>query len=557
MSRLTNLIKEVLRTPLHELEERFKVIDTRTGEVIDNDLPKKLAQKLAAKKKEWYPYPDKKESTIAKIARTLDESKKKDCNCGCNTCENVGNEGVLLNESVAPKQILSENLRYHVQNKLPLTENTFRYGSQSFIDLWAEARALYLREIIHVNDDDKEILEETDLGNYGMYEGKKVPLGLPMENLVNESSNRFKSLSAVDVKHIIDREYKEAQRVFGKAVDTRPTEEDYAAAEEYVKKKHGDKWHVEAIGINKTKNKIYIEAFENFTRSKHASFEDRRNKEHIIDRPKGIKESVNEAKKNKIIVWTDRNKKKQTIDLDASQLERAVSSGHDNDWNWNIDRIKQHIDRGEKEGTTDITRYDGGGSDTVYWESVNEGKFYPSTRIGSITNQRDIDEFDKDSFVQKMYKQQRIRVDELDTSYSDEWQIFIDKKDKEVIAFLKKNYPQYLQIDSYLAKQLAESVNEAAKKKNKKDPPIGKPKRGGPKAYYVYVRDPKTKRIKKVTFGSGGLKAKINNPKARQAFAKRHRCSEKTDKTKASYWSCRLPRYAKLLGLKSSFSGFW
>ena len=30
----------------------------------------------------------------------------------------------------------------------------------------------------------------------------------------------------------------------------------------------------------------------------------------------------------------------------------------------------------------------------------------------------------------------------------------------------------------------------------------------------------------------------------------------KTDKTKAGYWSCK-PRYAKLLGLKSSFSGFW
>jgi len=93
--------------------------------------------------------------------------------------------------------------------------------------------------------------------------------------------------------------------------------------------------------------------------------------------------------------------------------------------------------------------------------------------------------------------------------------------------------------------------------KTKKNPPLNKPKRGGSKAYYVYVRDPKTKRIKKVSFGSGGLKAKINNPKARQAFAKRHRCSEKTDKTKASYWSCRLPRYAKLLGLKSNFTGFW
>tara|TARA_Y100000385_G_C12744437_1_gene488209 strand:+ start:47 stop:361 length:315 start_codon:yes stop_codon:yes gene_type:complete len=87
---------------------------------------------------------------------------------------------------------------------------------------------------------------------------------------------------------------------------------------------------------------------------------------------------------------------------------------------------------------------------------LNEGKFYPSTRIGSITNQEDIDKFDKDLFVQKMYKQERISVHELDTSYSDEWQIFIDKKDKEVVEFLKNNYPQHLQIDSYLAKQLAD-----------------------------------------------------------------------------------------------------
>ena len=95
-------------------------------------------------------------------------------------------------------------------------------------------------------------------------------------------------------------------------------------------------------------------------------------------------------------------------------------------------------------------------------------------------------------------------------------------------------------------------------KKKKKDPPIGKPKRGGSKAYYVYVRDPKTKRIKKVSFGSGGLRAKINNPKARNAFAKRHRCTTATDKTTARYWSCRLPRYAKQLGIAASNpGGFW
>ena len=101
-------------------------------------------------------------------------------------------------------------------------------------------------------------------------------------------------------------------------------------------------------------------------------------------------------------------------------------------------------------------------------------------------------------------------------------------------------------------------LNEKKKaKKKKKDPPIGKPKRGGPKAYYVYVRDPKTKRIKKVTFGSGGLKAKIRNKKARNAFSKRHRCPEKKDRTKASYWSCNLPRYASMLGLGANMNTFW
>ena len=218
------------------------------------------------------------------IKEVLSTPPKKDsCNCGCHSCDNVGNEGVVLNESLVKKDILSENLRYHVDKQLPLTENTFRYGSESFLNLWAEARSLYLREIIHVNDDDKQILEETDLGNYGLYENQKVPLDLLL--------------------------------------------------------------------------------------------------------------------------------------LENEELEEA------------------------------------------------------------------------------------------------------DKK---------------------------------------KNPPLGKPKRGGSKKFYVYVKNPKTKKIKKVSFGdTSGLSAKINNPEARRAFAARHDCKNKTDKTKASYWSCRLPRYAKLLGLKSSFSGFW
>ena len=108
----------------------------------------------------------------------------------------------------------------------------------------------------------------------------------------------------------------------------------------------------------------------------------------------------------------------------------------------------------------------------------------------------------------------------------------------------------------FIFEEEIEQLTEAEKKK-KATPELNKPKRGGSKKFYVYIRDPKSGNIKKVSFGQAGMSAKINNPKARAAFSKRHNCPAKTDRTKASYWSCRLPRYAKQLGLKSNFSGFW
>jgi len=89
-------------------------------------------------------------------------------------------------------------------------------------------------------------------------------------------------------------------------------------------------------------------------------------------------------------------------------------------------------------------------------------------------------------------------------------------------------------------------------------PELNKPKRGGPKKYYVYVRDPSTKNIKKVTWGdTTGLKVKIDDPGARKSFAARHRCHMQNDKTTAAYWACRLPYYAKSLGLSGGGNYFW
>lgn len=90
-----------------------------------------------------------------------------------------------------------------------------------------------------------------------------------------------------------------------------------------------------------------------------------------------------------------------------------------------------------------------------------------------------------------------------------------------------------------------------------KDVQLGKPKRGGSKKFYVYVKDPKTKRVKKVSFGAPGMSVGIKDPKRRRAFAARHRCGTGEKRTSARYWSCRVGRYGKLLGLGSNFSGFW
>ena len=101
---------------------------------------------------------------------------------------------------------------------------------------------------------------------------------------------------------------------------------------------------------------------------------------------------------------------------------------------------------------------------------------------------------------------------------------------------------------------LNEEEIEEAEFKGKKVA-LGKPKRGGSKAYYVYVKD--GDKVKKVTFGSGGLRAKIKNKEARNAFAARHNCKDKKDRTKAGYWSCNLPRYASQLGLGANQNTFW
>jgi len=91
---------------------------------------------------------------------------------------------------------------------------------------------------------------------------------------------------------------------------------------------------------------------------------------------------------------------------------------------------------------------------------------------------------------------------------------------------------------------------------------LNKPTRSsGPKKFQVYTKNPKTGKVIKVSFGAadggGSLAVKLKAPARRKAFADRHNCEKKNDRTKPGYWSCRLPRYAKALGLSGAGGRWW
>jgi hypothetical protein len=156
-----------------------------------------------------------------------------------------------------------------------------------------------------------------------------------------------------------------------------------------------------------------------------------------------------------------------------------------------------------------------------------------------------LDGYEVDFFKTKANIYANIEIPSENPTFEDDIQIKgIGQTEEEAFENLKQNYEKH-----------KKGLYEVDKKKN---PPIGKPKRGGSKKFYVYVRNPKTKKVKKVSFGdTTGLSTKINNPKARKAFAARQQCDKKKDRTKAGYWSCNIGRYWKSLGGSSNFSGYW
>ena len=129
-----------------------------------------------------------------------------------------------------------------------------------------------------------------------------------------------------------------------------------------------------------------------------------------------------------------------------------------------------------------------------------------------------------------------------------------DMSASELYAELESENSYMADMIKYLAKMLYDVRLEENKlpeaEYQGKDVELNKPKRGGSKKYYVYVKNPKTGNVKKISFGDPGLKTKSGNKDRAKSFAARHNCEKKNDKTKAGYWACRLPRYGLVKGGK-------
>ena len=96
------------------------------------------------------------------------------------------------------------SLQYHINEGLTLYDNVYRYSSTSFIQLFKEAREQWRDNKIQLNEEDLYLIEHTDIGEYGDYNGERVPLDLPMVYEEPSDENLLKGMDVI--KQVLSQE---------------------------------------------------------------------------------------------------------------------------------------------------------------------------------------------------------------------------------------------------------------------------------------------------------------------------------------------------------------
>ena len=84
----------------------------------------------------------------------------------------------------------SDELQYHIDANVGVNRNIFRPGSSAFFALFREARKLYQEGMYSpLSQDETEILRDSDIGEFAMFEGMWVPLDYPIQEGSEEHLN--------------------------------------------------------------------------------------------------------------------------------------------------------------------------------------------------------------------------------------------------------------------------------------------------------------------------------------------------------------------------------
>jgi hypothetical protein len=106
-----------------------------------------------------------------------------------------------LKKIIREELLFSEGLLYHLREGISLSKSIYRPGSKAFFDLINEAR--YNKDNFNLSNIDKEIIE-SDLGKWGLYEGREVALDFPIDE------------EADDMMMVADKGYKASEEILSK-----------------------------------------------------------------------------------------------------------------------------------------------------------------------------------------------------------------------------------------------------------------------------------------------------------------------------------------------------
>ena len=112
------------------------------------------------------------------------------------TLEEQLNKTLVLKENVE----VSDELQYHIDNGLTLTDNVFRVYSEKYFDLVNEVRELYNQGKIKLNEED-QLMVESDLGKKVKIVKEYIYLDAPFiyeteteEDILSEAKHRGKNV---------------------------------------------------------------------------------------------------------------------------------------------------------------------------------------------------------------------------------------------------------------------------------------------------------------------------------------------------------------------------